>query len=282
MRKHLLGSLAYSLALLTLTSCAVSTDDDAAGDGEGKFDSLATSSSGLGAAYSNDGKLARFRVKSAPATRVEVYLYAKASGEDERAKYEMTRDAKGVWSVEVPVSELTAAGLSSTVFYGYRAWGPNWTSDSAWTKGSSAGFKSDVDAAGNRFNPNKLLLDPYAIEMSHDPVTPSHLDGTVYASGPAHRTKDSGRVAPKGVLVKIASATVGPRPSRPLKDEVIYEVHVRGLTMNDPSIASELRGTYAGAAQQAAYLKSVGVTAVEFLPVQETQNDQNDIAMTTN
>src|SRR5262249_55535209 len=73
----------------------------------------------------------------------------------------------------------------------------------------------------------------------------------------------------------------GTRPTRPLKDEVIYEVHARGFTMNDPNVSPDLRGTYAGAAQKATYLKSLGVTAVEFLPVQETQNDQNDIAMST-
>jgi isoamylase len=77
-------------------------------------------------------------------------------------------------------------------------------------------------------------------------------------------------------------AAARPIPSAPsrrarFKDDIVYEVHVRGLTMNDTSVASHLRGTYAGAATKAAYLASLGITAVEFLPVQETQNDTNDV-----
>ena len=60
--------------------------------------------------------------------------------------------------------------IDGAVYYGYRAWGPNWPYNASWTKGSAAGFISDVDASGNRFNPNKLLLDPYALELSHDPI----------------------------------------------------------------------------------------------------------------
>jgi isoamylase len=78
------------------------------------------------------------------------------------------------------------------VYYGYRAWGPNWPFSNSWTKGSSAGFISDVDAQGNRFNPNKLLIDPYAHEISHDPVNATWTDGTVYASGASYRNVDSG------------------------------------------------------------------------------------------
>jgi glycogen operon protein len=61
------------------------------------------------------------------------------------------------------------------------------------------------------------------------------------------------------------------------QDEIIYEVHVRGLTRNDASLPSAYRGTYRGAGMKANYLKSLGITAVEFLPVHETQNDTNDV-----
>ena len=61
----------------------------------------------------------------------------------------------------------------------------------------------------------------------------------------------------------------------------MYEVHVRGLTKNDTAISSAYRGTYKGAGLKAAYLASLGVTAVEFLPVQETQNDTNDVNPTS-
>ena len=73
------------------------------------------------------------------------------------------------------------------------------------------------------------------------------------------------------------SASTGTKPTRALKDDIVYEVHVRGLTENDPAIPAADRGTYKGAGLKAASLAALGVTAVEFLPVQETQNDANDV-----
>jgi isoamylase len=181
-----------------------------------------------------------------------------------------------IFSGSIPVAALQAAGITGPVYYGYRAWGPNWPFSSAWTKGSAAGFISDVDAAGNRFNPNKLLIDPYAREISHDPINAKWTDGTVYASGASYRNIDSGNQAPKGILWAPAVQSVGVKPTRAQKDDVIYEVNVRGLTRNDGSIPAAVQGAYAGAALKAPYLASLGVTAVEFLPVQETQNDAND------
>jgi isoamylase len=133
-----------------------------------------------------------------------------------------------------------------------------------------------VDTNGNRFNPNKLLIDPYAREISQDPVNATQTDGTVYASGPSYRNVDSGNMAPKSILWVPARQSTGTKPTRALKDDIIYEVNVRGLTENDRSVPAALRGTYAGAAMKVPYLASLGVTAVEFLPVQETQNDAND------
>ncbi len=73
------------------------------------------------------------------------------------------------------------------------------------------------------------------------------------------------------------------RPTRAFKDDIVYEVHLRGLTRSDPGVPERERGTYAGAARKAAYLQGLGVTAIEFLPLQEFQNDQNDlIANSTN
>jgi isoamylase len=235
----------------------------------------------LGASYTTNQSSVSFRVFSSRATHLEVYVYAAAMGQDEVAHYAMTKGSDNVWSVSVPVSELQGLGVTGPVYYGYRAWGPNWTYDASWTKGSSAGFVSDVDAAGNRFNPNKLLLDPYALEMSHDPVNATWSDGTIYASGATNRTVDSGLNAPKGLVLAGDSQSIGTKPTRALKDDVIYEVNLRGLTKNDTSIPAASRGTYAGAAQKAAYLASLGVTAVELLPVQETQNDTNDVLPTS-
>ncbi|HZX26410.1 MAG TPA: isoamylase [Telluria sp.] len=235
----------------------------------------------LGAAYDATQSNVTFRVYSSRATRIELYLYAAASGAAEKARVVLTKGADNVWSATVPVSSLTGWGITGPVYYGYRAWGPNWTYSASWTPGSSIGFVADVDSAGNRFNPNKLLTDPYALELSHDPQTPAMTDGTKYASGPLYRNLDSGLVSPKGIVLAADATSYGTKPTRAFKDDVVYEVHVRGLTMNDTSISSAYRGTYKGAALKAAYLKSLGVTAVEFLPVQETQNDTNDVDPTS-
>lgn len=237
----------------------------------------------LGARY--DATLANinFRVYSSRATRIELYIYKNPTGSQEVVKYVMTKDATtNVWSKTVSTSTLaTSYGLTGTVYYGYRAWGPNWPYSTTWTKGSSAGFISDVDANGNRFNPNKLLIDPYALEISHDPNTPTMTDGTVYASGASYRTRDSGTVAPKSIALKPVTQSVGTKPTRAFKDDIVYEVHVRGLTKNDPSIPVAYQGTYKGAGLKAAQLAALGVTAIEFLPVQETQNDTNDVNATS-
>jgi glycogen operon protein len=237
----------------------------------------------LGARYDATKANIVFRVYSSRATRIELCLYSAATGQQEKVRYVMVKDtATNVWQKTCSVATLANSyGITGTVYYGYRAWGPNWTYVSTWTKGSSTGFISDVDAQGNRFNPNKLLMDPYALEISHDPATPTSNDGTFYASGPLYRTKDSGTVAPKGIVLSLDTTSFGTKPTRAFKDDVVYEVHVRGLTKNDASIPAADRGTYKGAGQKAAYLASLGVTAVEFLPVQETQNDTNDVNPTT-
>ncbi len=233
----------------------------------------------LGAKYDATNSNITFRVYSSRATRIEVWIYKTASGAQEKVNYVMTKDtATNVWSKTVSVATLqTTYGITGPVYYGYRAWGPNWTYSSTWTKGSATGFVTDIDASGNRFNPNKLLLDPYAREMSQDPNTATCTSGTIYASGASYRNLDSGACAPKGVVLATDTTSFGTKPTRAFKDDVVYEVHARGLTMNDTSVPLAQRGTYAGAALKASYLAGLGVTAVEFLPVQETQNDQNDI-----
>ena len=220
-----------------------------------------------------------FRVFSSRATLIEVDLFAQGSGLSEAARIPLTKDAStSVWVASVPLSTVRQQyNIAGTIYYGYRAWGPNWPFDASWTKGSGAGFISDVDSDGNRFNPNKLLLDPYTQEISQDPETPQNLDWTVYVSGPAYRLKDSGQVAPKGIVLPPPTGTPVTHVNSPLKDDVIYEVHLRGLTESDQSVPAKFRGTYRGAATKAKALKKLGATAIEFLPLQETQNDTNDV-----
>ena len=232
---------------------------------------------GLGASYDSTQSNVSFRVYSSRASQIEVDLYASPMGSAEALRLPLEPDSNtNIFSGSLSVAALESAGIAGPVYYGYRAWGPNWPFSSGWTKGSSAGFISDVDAQGNRFNPNKLLIDPYAREISHDPVNATWTDGTVYASGAAHRNIDTGNMAPKSILWPPAAQSVGAKPTGAQKDDVIYEVNVRGLTENDSSVPAAARGTYAGAALKAPYLASLGITAVEFLPVQETQNDADD------
>jgi glycogen operon protein len=125
---------------------------------------------------------------------------------------------------------------------------------------------------GRRFNFNKLLLDPYAYAISGDvnwkaPIFPYDL-----ASGDDTKmdTQDSAGGVPRCVVVD-PSFDWGNDcpPETPLADSVIYEVHVRGFSVRNPRVPENLRGTYAGLAHESSidYLKKLGVTAVELLPV---------------
>jgi isoamylase len=234
-------------------------------------------SMGLGAAYDSARTQVTFRVYSSRATTIVLYLYSAGYGVQESATHALSPLGGGVWQVIVPVSAIQAAGITGTIYYGYRAWGPNWPYSSSWAKGSSTGFVADVDANGNRFNPNKLLLDPYAREISQDVLNVNNQNAGIFASGASYRSIDSGTYAPKGIVLAPVNNSTGTRPTRAQKDDVIYEVNVRGLTRQDPGTPSQYQGTYYGAGLKAGYLASLGVTAVEFLPVQETQNDANDV-----
>jgi glycogen operon protein len=213
-----------------------------------------------------------FRVASTHATRIELYVYAAPLAAEETLHAALTRDPSGIFALCVP-----RAQLPEPVYYGYRAWGPNWLYDPAWHKGSTAGFVAHVDPDGNRYDPNKLLIDPYAREVSHDPVLPGQREPSLYQTGAKSYALDSGALAPKSIVVAEPRPDVGERPLRALGQEIIYEVHLRGLTQADAAIPAALRGTYAGAALKVPYLRSLGVTAVEFLPVAETQNEHNDL-----
>lgn len=258
----------------------------------------------LGGQLSADGRRVSFRVFSAHASRLEVHLFRRSHGAGAVARYPLIRrPGTDLWELQLPAADLRRLGfrfdprdpqaLFTTIFYGYRAWGPNWPWVSGWQPGSAAGFRTDVDSRGHRFNPNKLLLDPYALEVSHDvastAVRPPLLDPGLFASGGPGRTpvpdrqRDSGPRAPKGVVAMpwgAAFSRLGPlpplRPGRRLTDEILYEVHLRGLSRADPA-AGRCRGTYAGAIARLPYLRDLGITAVQFLPIHETENGANDL-----
>jgi glycogen operon protein len=268
-------SRALVFAALSLTACT------------GKHPTLTTDAGvvvpspfSLGAHWSDGGDSLSFGVRSRAATRMEVWLYADARDAGARIHLQLDRaDGGDVWGVNVSADQLSDAGLADgIVYYGYRAWGSNWTYDPSWTPGSAAGFVAEVDGLGSRFDPNKLLIDPYTLELSHDPYQTNMADGSVYNATGSNRNKDSAPSAAKSMALKpstIGTLDTGTRPSRSFTDDIIYEVHLRGLTENDPTAPPNCAGTFKAAAARAQTLHDLGVTAVEFMPVQETQNDDN-------
>ncbi|WP_211221737.1 alpha-amylase family glycosyl hydrolase [Granulicoccus phenolivorans] len=237
-----------------------------------------------------------FAVYAPAATRVLLELYATAGSNDAIAEFELARGSDGIWRGELdPVPEHQ--------LYAFRCWGPNWPHDPQWCRGgSAAGFVADVDADGNRFNPNKVLFDPYAREITHNLLAAEIFeaggDGGAFGTGggewhgQVRRTVDTGRFAPKGIVLHDRSS-FGVRPRIAPADAAIYEAHVRSLTKHPsalrlhdllggalpgldlPDIPEQYRGTYRGAALWAPYLKALGFTTIEFLPIHETNNEAN-------
>ena len=154
----------------------------------------------------------------------------------------------GVWHGFVP-------GVVAGQAYGYRAAG-------RYDPGS-----------GLRFNPAKLLLDPYARAVTGAVTFGPEVLGYAAGDPEAPSTLDSAAHVPRSL---VADGTYrwsdAERPRRRYADTVIYEVHVKGFTMRHPGVPPELRGTYAGLGHEAAisHLAGLGVTAVELLPVHES------------
>ncbi|OFK01355.1 glycogen debranching enzyme [Actinomyces sp. HMSC06A08] len=148
------------------------------------------------------------------------------------------------------------AGIGPGTAYGFRAWGP-WEPEKAMV-----------------YNPNKLLLDPYAkaitgkIELN-SAVHAHQTDAELYPLQPLRpNPENSAPYTVRGVITG-PSFEVAARPATKWEDTVIYEAHVRGLTENLPGVPAHLRGTYAGLAHPATigYLKKLGITALELLPI---------------
>ncbi len=199
----------------------------------------------LGASY--DGEGTNFALFSAHAERIELCLFDE-SGRQQVACFDLPEKTHDVWHGYLP-------GVEPGCAYGYRVHGP-WQVH-----------------AGQRFNPHKLLLDPYARELVgafawHD----SHY---AYERGaPAEDLgfdrRDNAAYMPKAVVC--ARGGGGREPRRPLvpwEETIIYETHVRGFTATHPELPETLRGSFSGLAHPAVidYIRSLGVTSVELLPV---------------
>ena len=241
------------------------------------------------------GDKTSFVLYSANATKVLLEIYSKPFGDAVPLyDYWMTKDSNNYW-------RITLNGNLKNAIYAFRCWGPNWEYSDEWQRGgSSIGFISDCDENGNRFNPNKVVFDPYAKEITHDPSNKdalSHSPSTekpynALSTGADFRNYDTGKIAPKGYIIS-DSTSYGTKPGIPQKDAIIYEAHVRGITKHSSTanlssllsgysqfasvqdIPSEYRGTYKGASYLVPYLKALGINTIELLPVHETDNDAN-------
>ncbi|RYC14669.1 glycogen debranching enzyme GlgX [Nocardioides zhouii] len=196
----------------------------------------------LGATWSHEST--NFAVYAPKAEELWVCLFDE-DGVEER--HLLSESTLGVWHGALP---RVAPGTC----YGYRAAGP-------WDP-----------AAGLRFNSAKLLLDPYAKAVSGELVVDDAIFDYVPAAPATKSDLDSAPFVPRSVVVydefQWGADTA---PHRRWRDTVIYEMHVKGMTALHDRVPEHLRGTYAGLATPAVtdYLKDLGVTAVELLPVHQ-------------
>ncbi|MFJ7202497.1 glycogen debranching protein GlgX [Streptomyces sp. NPDC098789] len=190
------------------------------------------------------------------AESVELCLFDEGGAETRCGLTELTHE---IWHGFVP-------GVRPGQRYGFRVHG-RWD---PWT--------------GARYNPAKLLLDPYARAVDGDFTLPPEVYGHVrdwpqqYIADTVRDDRDSAPFVPKGVVVHDDDDWADDvRPKTPWADSVIYELHVRGFTMRHPGVPEELRGTYAGLAHPAAieHLTRLGVTAVELLPVHQFAHEDH-------
>jgi glycogen operon protein len=129
---------------------------------------------------------------------------------------------------------------------------------------------------GLRYNPAKLLLDPYARSIVGDVRFGPEVLGHSVENPAAPSLLDSAGHVPRSLVAAAAPPIAVPKPQHALADSIIYEAHVRGFTATHPGVPKELRGTYAGLAHEAAlqHLVDLGVTAVELLPVHRSVPEQ--------
>ncbi len=204
----------------------------------------------LGATW--DGVGVNFALFSANATKVELCLFDQ-EGTTELERIELPEYTDEVWHGYLPDAR------PGTV-YGYRVHGP-WTPEQ-----------------GHRFNHHKLLLDPYAKGHVGELKWGPEVFAYVMESGDdlTFDERDSAANMPKCVVIDPAFTWLRDRrPEVPWEQTIFYEVHVRGFTKRHPEIAEDLRGTFSGMAAKESvdWIKSLGVTSVELLPVHTFIND---------
>ncbi|MBW2713795.1 MAG: glycogen debranching enzyme GlgX, partial [Deltaproteobacteria bacterium] len=208
----------------------------------------------LGATW--DGEGVNFALFSEHATSVRLCLFDKGNGEPAQNELKLPHRTHGVWHGYFP-------DLRPGQRYAYRVDGPH---------------RPDQ---GHCFNPNKLLLDPYA----HAIDGPLHWNRRLRSHLPGDNPTaldldphDSATVLPRCVVIDPAFVWGEDRPLRtPWNRSVIYECHVKGLTQLHPEIPEKLRGTFLGLASEPIieHLRSLGVTALELLPIQQSLTEEH-------
>ncbi|MGO4211030.1 glycogen debranching protein GlgX [Terriglobus sp. YAF25] len=205
----------------------------------------------LGALWDGDG--VNFALFSANANKVELCLFSE-DGETELERIELPEYTNEIWH-----GYLRGAGPGQR--YGYRVYGPY------------------EPASGYRFNHHKLLLDPYAYAHIGEVVWNPAIFGYNVESGDdlSFDERDSAPYVPKCIVVDPNFDFTGERRRKRIgwSETILYEAHVRGLTSKYPGMPEAIQGTYAGAAdpQVIGYLRSLGITSVEFLPIHTFVDD---------
>jgi glycogen debranching enzyme GlgX len=196
----------------------------------------------LGATWSEEST--NFAVHAPQASSVWLCLF---DGDGAETQYPLTEQSLGIWHGALP-------GIAPGTLYGFRADGP-WDPE-----------------RGLRFNPAKLLLDPFARAVSGDVTPDPAIFGYVHGSPEERSDLDSAAYVPRSVVVRDDFDWGGDTPPyKRWRDSVIYEMHVKGMTALHDRVPEHLRGTYAGLATPAVldYLRDLGVTAVELLPIHQ-------------
>jgi len=207
----------------------------------------------LGATWLGNG--VNFAIFSEHATGIELCLFDNIDAPHENARVPLREQTGQVWHVFLP--EVRPGQL-----YGYRVAGP---------------YQPN---RGLRFNDSKLLLDPYAKSIAGQINWSDEMFSYVVGDKEedlARDFRDNAWAMPKSVVIDEAfSWGEDKRPETPLSETVIYEVHVKGFTKLWQDVPEQLRGTYAGVANEQAihYLENLGVTAVELLPVHAHLDDK--------
>jgi isoamylase len=195
-----------------------------------------------------------FAVFSANAEKIELCIFS-PDGKRELRRYELPEWTDEVWHGYLP-------DVGPGVLYGYRAHGP---------------YEPEQ---GHRFNPNKLLLDPYARKLHGQIKWTDALHGYKVRSRKedlSFDTRDSAPAMPKGVVVDDHfDWSQDRRPNTPWSETVVYEAHVKGLTKLFELVPPRERGTYAalGHPKVVEHLKELGVTALELMPIHAFTQDR--------